>query len=115
MQIYAIIPACSWFLGFFFLLLHVKINSCDRAEVILYRCIYDFKRLSLCMVALLQSGRKGLGVDSSLFHCLTLFFPPEVKTRLLLVLLQYTGWSFSPLAVIQENHSEYQVKFALHK
>lgn len=76
MQIYAIIPACSWFLGFFSLL-HVKINSCDRAEVILYRCIYDFKWLGLCMVALLQSGRKGLGVDSSLFHCLTLFSPPQ--------------------------------------
>lgn len=29
------------------------------------------------MIALLQSGRKGLGVDRSLFHCLTLFFPPR--------------------------------------
>lgn len=45
MQIYAIISACSWFLGFFFV--HVKINSCDGAEVKLFRHIYDFKWLSL--------------------------------------------------------------------
>lgn len=116
--IYVIIFACGWFLWFFFSLIceDKQLWSWDGAEA-LYGIVI-FMTLSGWVYGIGHTTavreKSSLGVGSSLPHCFAFilsFFFPEVKTRLLLVLLQYTGSSYSPPAVIQQYRIEYQLKF----
>lgn len=106
-RIYVIIFACGWFLWFFFLICEDKqLWSWDGAEA-LYSIVM-FMTLSGWVYGIGHTTaiweKSSLGVGSSLPHCFAfiLFVFPEVKTRLLLVLLQYTGLSHSPPALIQQ-------------
>lgn len=95
------------FYDFFFLICEDKqLWSWDGAEA-LYSIVM-FMTLSSWVYGIGHTTaiweKSSLGVGSSLPHCFAfiLFFFPEVKTRLLLVLLQYTGLSHSPPALIQQ-------------